>query len=178
VVRRDRAQYVVDAITVLRAYMASGEKMQLTRFNSFEDWDLVRGALVWLGEADPVKTMQVVRDENPDLEERSRLFEVLMRWYGLGTWFRAGDLCISVREVMQDYMPRKEWNPKRSGHMLKRHRDTTLSGVSLDVNFNPHDKVQEWRLVGAPIGRLAIVNKGCELTSDDGEPKTEMCQTG
>lgn len=52
-VREDRPALVVDALTIVRAFIAAGRPGNLSPFGSFEDWDLVRGALVWLGLADP-----------------------------------------------------------------------------------------------------------------------------
>jgi putative DNA primase/helicase len=38
---------------------------------SYEDWsDLVRSTLMWLGEADPVETMERARETDPRLDER------------------------------------------------------------------------------------------------------------
>src|SRR5690606_23832657 len=54
-----RAELVVAALTVLRAFVVAGRPGldKLTPFGRFEEWsDLVRGALVWLGEPDPCET--------------------------------------------------------------------------------------------------------------------------
>jgi hypothetical protein len=38
---------------------------------SYEDWsDLVRSTLMWLGEADPVETMERARETDPRLDEK------------------------------------------------------------------------------------------------------------
>jgi putative DNA primase/helicase len=54
-VQQERPQLVVAALTIVRAYFLAGCPAQgLTPYGSFEAWsDLVRSALVWLGEADP-----------------------------------------------------------------------------------------------------------------------------
>ena len=44
-VRQSRASLVVDALTVLRAFIDAGKPVVLSPFGSFEDWTLVRRAL-------------------------------------------------------------------------------------------------------------------------------------
>jgi putative DNA primase/helicase len=62
-----RPQLVVAALTILRAYHVAGRPNRPDPLGSFEDWsDLVRGALLWLGEADPVDTMAEVRAADPE----------------------------------------------------------------------------------------------------------------
>ena len=42
----------------------------LNLLGSFEAWsDLVRGALIWLGAADPVDSMAALRKKDPEREE-------------------------------------------------------------------------------------------------------------
>lgn len=80
-VPRERPRLVVAALTVLRAYVVAGRPRDpsLRPFGRFEAWDqLIRGALVWLGEPDPV----LVRDELEDADPvRGRLRTVLQAWH-------------------------------------------------------------------------------------------------
>jgi hypothetical protein len=79
--KRDRPKYVVACLTILRAYIVAGAPAQSRSLGSFEDWSrLVRDALIWLGEADPVETMERSRQENP---EREALAAVLVQWGAL-----------------------------------------------------------------------------------------------
>jgi putative DNA primase/helicase len=60
---------------------------------SYEIWsDWVRGALLWLGEADPVTTMEGVRDSDPKLDA---LLAVLEQWENV-----IGTSRVSVRDVI------------------------------------------------------------------------------
>ena len=73
-----RGAYLVDALTVLRAYHVAGRPRQTGPLGSFEEWsDLIRGALVWLGRADPVSTMEQGRAGDPQLES---LRTVMHEW--------------------------------------------------------------------------------------------------
>jgi putative DNA primase/helicase len=55
-------------LTILRAYHVAGYPDAPPKLGSFEEWsDRVRGALMWLGEADPVETMEEIRGDDPEL---------------------------------------------------------------------------------------------------------------
>jgi putative DNA primase/helicase len=64
-----RGRYLVAALTVLRAYHVAGRPGQPDPLGSFEDWSSwVRGALLWLGHADPVDTIEESREMDPKLD--------------------------------------------------------------------------------------------------------------
>lgn len=63
-----REERVIDALTILRAYHVASRPGKPTPLGSFEDWsDLVRGALMWVGGADPVDSMARLRKADPVL---------------------------------------------------------------------------------------------------------------
>jgi putative DNA primase/helicase len=67
-VAKDRARYIGAALTILRAYIVAGHPAVPTPLGSFEEWsNTVRGSLLWLGEADPVETMEAARESDPVL---------------------------------------------------------------------------------------------------------------
>jgi putative DNA primase/helicase len=62
----DRGRYIAAALTVVRAYSAAGCPGELPALASFGDWSrLVRSAIVWLGRADPIDTMEAAREDDP-----------------------------------------------------------------------------------------------------------------
>jgi hypothetical protein len=62
--REHRNELVIAALTVLRAWRISGDTIDLKPWGSFAGWsDLVRGALVWCGYADPGETRVELREE-------------------------------------------------------------------------------------------------------------------
>ena len=66
--KANRPALVVAVLTILRAYHVAGYPDAPPRLGSFEEWsDRVRGALMWLGEADPVATMEEIRSDDPEL---------------------------------------------------------------------------------------------------------------
>jgi hypothetical protein len=78
-VKRNRAQLLVACLTILRAFDEAGRPDQGgVPLGSFETWwHWVRGALVWLGEADPCETMDKVREDDP---KRQAVDNVLRHW--------------------------------------------------------------------------------------------------
>ncbi|MEK9721960.1 MAG: hypothetical protein VW405_00570, partial [Rhodospirillaceae bacterium] len=79
-VQANRAKYVEAALTVVRAWMLSGDVVTLPSMGSYESWsDTVRSALVWLGEADPVATQVELRADS-----------------SLGTWGTVLEACESI----------------------------------------------------------------------------------
>lgn len=63
--REHRGELVTAALTVLRAYVLAGRPRHgLAPWGSFSGWsDLIRGAIVWAGHADPAETRQELRAE-------------------------------------------------------------------------------------------------------------------
>ncbi len=67
--KRERPRYVAAALTVLRAFIAAGMPEQARPLGGFAEWShLVRDALIWLGEPDPLDTMERVREQDPKRE--------------------------------------------------------------------------------------------------------------
>jgi hypothetical protein len=79
----DRGKYIAAVLTIGRAYVVAGRPGRLPRLASFEGWsDLVRSALVWLGKADPVASMENARAEDPERIELSELLEAWVKVMG------------------------------------------------------------------------------------------------
>jgi hypothetical protein len=80
-VLEDRGRYIAACLTICRAYAVAGRPGKADPLASYEGWsDTVRSALIWLGEADPVKSIQNIRREDP---ERVRLQNMLTAWADL-----------------------------------------------------------------------------------------------
>lgn len=75
-----RGELVAAGLTVLRAFVVAGRPGLDTfkTFGRFEDWsNLVRGALIWLGEADPCKTRESIIANDSDRDALGRLLDAL-----------------------------------------------------------------------------------------------------
>jgi putative DNA primase/helicase len=78
---RQRAELVVAGLTVLRAFFVAGCPQTQTPLGSLEEWSrTVREALIWLGEPDPCRSIEGIRQEDP---ERVKVANVLREWYAI-----------------------------------------------------------------------------------------------
>jgi putative DNA primase/helicase len=76
--KANRPALVVAAITILHAYNYARRPDKPVPLGSFEEWsDLVRGALLWVGCADPIDSMETVRTSDPNLGRRAT---VMAQW--------------------------------------------------------------------------------------------------
>jgi len=93
IVRRDRARFVLAALTPLRAFHIAGRPQQAPSLGSFEAWSRwIRDTLIWLGEADPCETMERVRTADPKL---AALANILHQWDRV-----ISDQRVSVSEII------------------------------------------------------------------------------
>ena len=78
----DRGKYIAACLTIVRAHQQAGYPGLLAPLASYDKWSaMVRSALVWLGKADPVLTMETTRAEDPEL---SALRNVVGGWHATG----------------------------------------------------------------------------------------------
>jgi putative DNA primase/helicase len=76
-VRTERGKYVAAALTAARAYLAAGSPKVVKPFGSYHRWNvLVRSPLVWLGESDPIDSIEEIRKQDQTLSELSELFSL------------------------------------------------------------------------------------------------------
>jgi hypothetical protein len=81
----DRGKYIAAALTICRAYIIARSPGRAPRLASFEAWsDTVRSALIWLGKADPVQSMEAARAEDPELGELTDMLEGWSAAIGVG----------------------------------------------------------------------------------------------
>lgn len=129
---------------------------------SFADWDrMVRRALIYLGEADPIASAEVLREADPDIEAMTLMF---------GTWMdRYKGEAKSAAEVVQDaieYGQTRHAYPelheavslscsgkidaRRLGYWLRAHKNRICAGMQL-IQGEPdgHAKVARWKVVKA-----------------------------
>jgi hypothetical protein len=78
IVRQQRPTLVAAGLTILRAYIAAGKPHPLRRIGSFEEWNIVREALVWAGAGDPYETSQLALEHDP---RKNELRDLLAAWH-------------------------------------------------------------------------------------------------
>jgi putative DNA primase/helicase len=83
-VMADRGKYLSACLTIPRAYMLAGMPGARPPLNGFTDWsNLVRSALVWLGQADPVDCLDAVYDDDPGKQDLRAAVEAWKNAVGL-----------------------------------------------------------------------------------------------
>jgi putative DNA primase/helicase len=76
--KSNRGALIADVITIARAYRAAGMPEVCGPIGSYDEWSaMVRAPLIWLGEADPVKSMETARDEDQTLSAERQLIDHL-----------------------------------------------------------------------------------------------------
>lgn len=173
-VEENRAALVVCAVTVLRAYVAAGKPVKLATFNSFEDWDLVRGALVWLGEADPFETVKALGSNDPRREQKAELFIALLKEFGINRRFRSAEVNDNRTElyaVVKGLIGKADFNTQTIGQLLKRNSGKPLMGVTLLSRKNSTEQTL-WYFDGKPDEALTAAAKlnpdGQSVSDGDG----------
>jgi putative DNA primase/helicase len=74
-VLENRGVFVAAILTISMAYRAAGCPWVCDPLGSYGEWtQLVRGPLIWLGEEDPVKSMETAREEDPELGTIRKVF--------------------------------------------------------------------------------------------------------
>ena len=72
-----RGAYVAAALTVIRAYLTAGAPRVCGPFGSYAAWSrMVRSPLVWLGEPDPIASMDAAREEDEVLSSIREYFDL------------------------------------------------------------------------------------------------------
>lgn len=163
-VKAARADMVAAALTVLRAYHCAGRPVPagFTPMGSFTDWDVVRLALLWLGEVDPARSQELVVEDDPQREADADLLALLWRARE-GRAFKAADLRNDVEQggkptplgdALLEGVP---WNARRVGHRLRLLADRWVVGARLRTvkvdGVHGHAYRVEWRdsAPGAPF---------------------------
>lgn len=155
-VEERRPALVAAALTILRAYEVAGRPgaKELPEFGSFEQWSSrVRGALVWLGLADPCATRERFRLYDT---ERANLGAFLVALHELlgQPWFRVADLVKQVQVIEHDHPLHAALegaglalDARSIGNYLAKSEGKTVDGLRLDGGHDKHKKVRMFRVV-------------------------------
>ena len=157
-----RPALVVAAITILHAYNCAGRPDKPTPLGSFEAWsDLVRGALIWLGCADPIESMETVRESDP---LRASLATVIAQWKAVVGFDRVTVAQVIgraiemhdgafVRPELRDALLKVagaggEVNSRMLGNWLAKYKDRIVGGLRFEQP-GTRDGVAVWQLAEA-----------------------------
>ncbi|MBL0869347.1 MAG: hypothetical protein IBJ18_02085 [Phycisphaerales bacterium] len=143
-VTRNRQRYIAACLRVLQAYLSCGEQTKIRAMGSFGGWSsLVRAALVWLGEPDPLpEPGEMGAASDAQAEALARLLSGIAEERTLSRGFHAADLVNIAHSGSKMYHPIREalielqlgdeqLTPQRVGTILRRCRDRVAGGRRL-----------------------------------------------
>ena len=155
-VLRDRGAFLAAALTILRAYQAAGQPGLLPRLASYEQWsDTVRSCLVWLGQADPVATMETTREGDPEAQAIRQLHAHWREIFTLSAGYTSAQIVARanvlegpmgegtyLHEEFRDLLVRQAGegrtiSTKRLGKWLAKICGRVFDGVRLEVRADP-----------------------------------------
>lgn len=142
-IKRNRAKFIMAGLTVLRAYALHTPSLALQPLDSFEDWSRrVREALIWLGEEDPVATVDYSNDGSSEL---GLAFQAIHKAIGENLQsslkdFMSSDLaCMAaeshaLRDALSSAGCREPNSNVSVGRWLSRNKNRTAAGYRLTDN--------------------------------------------
>ena len=151
----DRGLYIAAALTIVRAWLSTAQEDPVLPLASFEGWShTVRSALVWLGKADPVITVENARDEDPELMIFEAAISAWQKAVGLNNPLTSGALKDfaerrdpDLRQALLDAAGwRGQIDPRRLGSFLARHKHRISRCVKLVGNEDKKLKQKQWEL--------------------------------
>lgn len=156
-----RGEFLAAALTIVRAYVAAGMPGKLSALNSFEAWsDMVRSALVWLGQADPVATQERARAVDPTINQLGAILSALHDAVG-GTHLLTkaiieaanlpnangiGHKNEGLRDALLAVAPdnHNAINAQRLGTFLGRHEGRIVGGYRLERQMDGKAQQPKW----------------------------------
>jgi hypothetical protein len=147
-----RPELVVAGLTILRAYHVAGRPVTLAPMGSFNDWAWIRGALVWLGCADPADTRSTILDSDPRKDELSGVMDLWAAAFGPEPTAVADIVpqppTFDLHTKLIEVACRGKWSGKSVGWWLRRNKDRIVNGRSFRAEAQKTDRGQLWSLVG------------------------------
>lgn len=151
---RKRPQLAVAALTMMRAYLTKGTS-ETPPLGSYGEWSrMVRNTLIWLGNADPVLSMESVREEDP---ERIALEGFIEQWTRV-----IGNQRMSCREIIE--VACQKGHSDEHGDYEDKHPEfrALLSEIANSRGSISNTRLGKWLAANAkrPIGRLQVQKDG------------------
>jgi putative DNA primase/helicase len=161
VIFADRGCYIAAILTIVRAYIVAGRPDPRPALASFQEWSLlVRSALVWLGEADPVETIETARGEDSALVHFQALMAEMALVFGVTERLTAGEIKARAEVARLGALEHPELHqlllevagtqgaidPKRLGRFLSRHSGRIVDGLKLTGDTDNKRKQKVWSI--------------------------------
>lgn len=99
-VLKNRGAYVAAVLTIARAYVIGGKVERVQRIGSYGQWSkFVREPLIWLGEEDPVKSMEQAFKNDPNKEAAEMLVAQWKEHLGTEESYKVTEIIDKARET-------------------------------------------------------------------------------
>jgi hypothetical protein len=160
-VQERRSRFAACALTILRAYVAAGSPPQTLRAMDFREWsNVVRGAVVWAGMADPAETQVELAQADGDRSALSLFLNALeafpnavLSGFTTASLLRmatcGGDASERLRESVIELCPTRDMKLPSAGSLGKRLaalRGRVVEGCAVDKDAEIGGSVR-WKLV-------------------------------
>ena len=127
--RNNRPALVSAGLTILLAYIVAGrpERGKVKSVGSYEDWTLIREALVWLDQPDPADTMKELSVDDPVANDVRQMMEAWWTCYGSGA--------VKLSAALKDAREGRDESTGTTGearHALFEAMHSALKGKDLD----------------------------------------------
>lgn len=146
-----RGELVAAGLTALRGFIVAGRPMDGITPSRFHDWDrLVRGCLIWCGEADPQGTREDIESLDPARSDLGTLIEALHNCNfdkprtAQEIIERAAKTDAAGQALRQALQGTCDKGPRGVTALLKRHVDTIVNGWRIRRDMDSHGKVARW----------------------------------
>ncbi len=159
----DRGNFIAAALTLCRAYIVAGQPGKAKPLASFGGWSgVVRSALIWLGEADPVASIDAMQGSDPDRVELIEMLDAWKRDLGVGHTKRRtlADVVAIVEEfpsgapvlgaAIQSHIAggRERIDANKLGNWLRKHQNRWIDGLRFMNDFKQDTETTTHVLVG------------------------------
>jgi phage/plasmid primase-like uncharacterized protein len=158
---RDLFEYIPDnrpkiihaAMTIIRAWLSSGEKPDI-RLSDFTKWDhWIRNALLWMDQADPLETREIVRESDVNFQNMRTLFHI---------WFETFKTQkVTVRDISEAAEHNQElydalfavagrkgkFDQPYLGYWLRKHRNKIMDEIQLIEAGRNRTNTTQWQMV-------------------------------
>ena len=139
-IKQNRVRYITAALTALRAYALHPQPINLPPLDSFEDWSWrVRDALIWLGEEDPVSSVNYENDGSSEIAVTFQVIQTVAKAKVRTTppEFRASDLALwgsgsyVLRDALEQAGCAESNSAAKVGMWLRAHKNRIAGGLKL-----------------------------------------------
>ncbi len=176
-----RGQLVRDLHTIVAAYLYAGKPDQhLSGFGSFAQYNaLIRAAIVWADQPDPVEVMDRIKDADPAREDRRLVLDALRNQFVMAP-FTAQDVIDRIEhdDALKEALKpiawsQGDWSSRKLSYWLRSNKDTLTGGTCLKHAGRTSRNVTQWfvqTLSGGngSYGHVAHYDETADLIPDSG----------